>query len=942
VTVEAPPCRSDGRRPLLPYLLPTHADSMTPSPPSHLSSTPRPAAWHAQDVESALASLSSSAQHGLTQPVVQARLVEYGANVLQRFARTPWYAVFARQFANAFIAILFVAAGISLAVGEVVDAVAVLTIIVLNTILGFIQEWRAERAVEALRRLLAPQCTVVRGGRPERIDAQQLVPGDIVIVEAGDRIPADVRWVRTLDIRTDESALTGESVPIDKSTAPSPPDAPLADRASMGWMGTVVAAGRARAVVVATGMRTEFGRIARLAQSVDRAPTPLQRRLATLARQLGIASIVVASATAGLGLLLGQPLLDMFLTSVSLAVAVVPEGLPAVVTVTLALGVRAMAKRRALIRRLPAAETLGAVTALCTDKTGTLTQNEMTVRNIWLPAGDIEVTGVGYAPAGAFLADGRAVVLADRPDLEALLGSGAFCNHARLEVIDGTWRALGDPTEIALLTAACKAGLDAGAPPVPVAEIGFTSQRKRMTAVERDSHGRIAHTKGAPEVLLPRCTRLFDGARERDVTASDRDRVTAAYTALAERGLRTLAVARRSLGLDADVTDDIETDMTLLGVIGIIDPPRPEVAPAVARARAAGIRTYLITGDAGPTALAVARRIGLDADHAILGPEIDATEDDRLRDILRRPVIFARTTPEHKLRIVRLLQERGEIVGMTGDGVNDAPALKQADIGIAMGIRGTDVARDASDMVVTDDNYASIVGAIEEGRRQFDNIQKFVRYLLSSNTGEIVAILGNILLGGPLILLPVQILWMNLVTDGLTALALGTEGAEPGIMDRPPRNPRQGVLTRQAALVIAGLGSYIGLATIWLFHNAMGDGQAALAHAQTVAFTGIIVLEKVNVLNFRSFRTPLVRIGWRRNLWLPAALVLSIGLQLLAVYLPVLQTALRTVPLRLSDWALMIGLGLPLLAVPEAVKWRLSRRMHPLGATIPTPTLNSR
>ena len=829
----------------------------------------------------------------------------------------------ARQFVDVLIFILFVAAAISVAVGAMADAVTILVIVVLNGVLGFVQEWKAERAIEALQRMLAPRCTVVRDGQEQAIDAKELAPGDIVLLEIGDRIPGDLRLVEAFDLKVDESSLTGESESVHKGIAPVDQDAPLAERTSVGWMGTAVSNGRARGVVTATGMATEFGRIARLTQTVEREVTPLQRKLAVLGKQLGMFSVAISVVVAVSGRLLGKPMLEMFLTGISLAVAVVPEGLPAVVTITLSLGVRAMVRRRALLRRLQAAETLGAATVICTDKTGTLTQNEMTVTHIWLPSGELAVTGVGYDPKGHFEERGHKVDHRQKPDLLALLETGLRCNHARIAKDDWGWRQIGEPTEAALVAAAYKAWLHPEEKPHTVSEFPFNSRRKRMTVIEHLREALIAHVKGAPEVILERSSYIRDNAMERGMTDADRRAAGAAYQALAERGLRTLALARRSLpeGIILD-EEHIERELTFLGIVGIIDPPHLEVPDAVRLAHSAGIRSIMITGDAPATALSIARSIGLRAQTAIRGRELKAMDDNRLRSALREDVLFARTTPEDKLRIVTVLQDMGQVVGMTGDGVNDAPALKKADIGIAMGLRGTDVAKGASDMILTDDNFASIIGAVEEGRRQYDNIQKFVRYLLSSNMGEVLAIFVNILLGGPLILLPVQILWMNLVTDGMTAVALGLEPAEKGIMQRPPRATREPLLNRSGILMILLLGGYIGAATLWLFHHYLAGsrGEAAFL-AQTVAFTGIIVLEKMNVFNYRALRAPLSIIGFFANPWVLLAWTFTIGLQVCAVYVPFMQRALHTVPLGWADWCLIFVVAVPIFVVTETYKW---------------------
>ena len=886
-----------------------------------MPSAPPPNNWHAQSVTAVISTLKTDPQQGLQKIEVERRLLEHGPNTLQTTKQEHWYNILLRQFTDVLIAILMIAAIISLAIGEVGDAVTIFAIIILNGILGFVQEWKAEKALEALAQMLAPYCTVIRDGREQKIEAQFLVPGDIVILQIGDRVPADLRLLEATNIKADESALTGESGSVHKNIPAVAIDAPLAGQSSMVWMGTNITNGRARGIVVATSMDTAFGRIAQLTRDITSEATPLQRKLAVLGKQLGIISIAISVVVAMAGWLLGKPLLEMFLTGVSLAVAVVPEGLPAVVTITLALGVRAMVRRRALLRRLQAAEALGAATVVCTDKTGTLTQNEMTLRHIWLATGEIEVTGTGYDPAGHFEINQQKIDYQQRPDLLALLKAGLICNHSKIKKDDKGWYQAGEPTEAALVVAAYKGWLSPATAEKNLTEFSFNSTRKRMTIITPLPTGeQLAFIKGAPEVILERCTHILDGNKERSLLDADRDNFTNAYMEMAGNGLRTLALAQRTLPDTVVLNEDaVETDLTLLGVVGIIDPPRPEVEKAVNIAREAGIRIIMITGDAAATALAIAQRVGLAAKKAITGPELDQLDDTALNTLLINDVVFARTTPEHKLRIVTLLQQQGEIVGMTGDGVNDAPALKKADIGIAMGLRGTDVAKGAADMVLTDDNFASIIGAVEEGRRQYDNIQKFVRYLLSSNMGEVIAIFINILFGGPLILLPVQILWMNLVTDGMTAVALGLEPVEKGIMQRPPRGVQEPVLNRDGMVMILILGGYIGIVTLWLFHHY--QTAQTLGIAQTVAFTGIIVLEKMNVFNFRSLRAPISVIGIFSNLWVLGAWILTIGLQICAVYVPFLQQALHTVPLGWKEWGLIIVMALPVFILTELYKW---------------------
>ena len=862
---------------------------------------------------------------GLSAQDVKHRLEQFGPNELPQKEETTSWQILLRQFKDVLIGILFIAAIVSFLVGETTDSLAILAIIVLNAVLGFVQEWKAEQALAALRNMLSPQCEVIRDKREQTIPADELVPGDIVIVETGSRVPADLRLLESVELKVDESALTGESLAVNKAVEPVDDVAPLAERTSMLWTGTTATNGRAKGVVVATGAATEFGRIAELTSAVSLDPTPLQRKLAKLGRQLGTMAIVVSALVFLVGWLSGKPLIEMFLTSVSLAVAVVPEGLPAVVTLTMALGIRAMVRRKALLRRLQAAEGLGAATVICTDKTGTLTQNEMTVSKIWLPTDEIEVTGVGYDPAGHFEQNGQRVDYRKRADLRHLLKAAMHCTHATISKEptgtgdDSVWVPHGEPTETALVVAGYKAWLPTKKPPL-VEEYAFNSDRKRMSVVERNGSDLIAFTKGAPDVLLERCTYIKEGDSRRPLTAEDRLRVEDALRRFAQNGLRTLAIAEHPLeGPKLDV-ETVEHELTLLGVVGMLDPPRAQVPQAVALAKAAGIRIVMITGDSADTGLAIANQVGIDTSTAITGSELSKMSDDDLLTTLQQDVVFARTAPEHKLRIVRLLQDNGEVAAMTGDGVNDAPALKKADVGIAMGKRGTDVAKNAADIVLTDDNFSSIVGAVEEGRRQYDNIQKFVRYLLSSNTGEIIAIAGNIMLGGPLILLPVQILWMNLVTDGITAVALGLEPAERTVMQRPPRDPKAKILDRAGFTWIATLGLYMGGVCLFLFNWYRGSEGVDLLRAQTVAFTGLIVVEKANVLNFRSLRDSLFSVNPLSNVWVYVAMISMVMLQVAAVHVSLLQKWLHTTAMTWQDWGIVLLLALPVLVIGEALK----------------------
>ena len=889
---------------------------------SEEASNPETPPWHSLSAQEATRTLAVDPSTGLSAQEARTRLEQYGTNELIGSEKAPWYQVFARQFASILIGILAAAAAISFVIGEFSDGISIVVIVALNGILGFVQEWKAERALEELQQMLSPTCMVLREGTEQRIEAAELVPGDIVLLETGARIPADLRLIEALQLKADESSLTGESDSVAKSLDPLEANTPLAERACMTWMGTTITNGRARGVVVGTGMESEFGRIARLTEGVTVDTTPLQEKLGELGRTLGIISVAVTALVVGAGIAVGKPAMEMFLTGISLAVAVVPEGLPAVVTITLALGIRAMVRRRALLRRLQAAEALGAASVICTDKTGTLTQNEMTVLEFWLAGGAVQVTGTGYAPEGSFQSGGEDFDPAARADLMDLLRTALNCNHAHITRDEhGRWVRYGEPTEAALLVAAHKAGLGEQDLAEVEAEIPFNSSRKRMTVIVKSGDRRIAHVKGAPEVILERCTQIQVGDQVLEMNEERRAQTVAAYEGMANQGLRTLALARREFENDVvlDHGGEPEQALILVGIAGIIDPPRPEVPAAIAECHSAGINLLMITGDSPKTAAAIAKKIGLPAQHTVTGPQLDAMSESELKEIVATDAVFARVTPEHKLRLVGALQEQGEVVAMTGDGVNDAPALKKADIGIAMGIRGTDVAKGASDMVLTDDNFASIVGAVEEGRRQYDNIQKFVRYLLTTNWGELLLIFLSILIGGPLVLLPVQILWVNLVTDGISAIALGLEPVEAGVMGRPPRKQNEPILNRGAVIQVLALGTYEGLATLWLFYYFQESGSLALA--RTAAFTGLVVLELVNVFNFRALRAPLHYVGFFSNPWLLAAVSLNVALQIGAVHLPGMEHFLKTEPLALRDWGLILLVASPLFISSEVLKW---------------------
>jgi len=873
--------------------------------------------WHAIAVDRVLELLETRADRGLSSEEAARRLEVYGPNRLVEQATTSPLEIFLRQFADFIIWVLIAAALVSVAIGEWVDATAILVIVVVNAILGFVQEYRAEQSLAALRKLSTPTSRVVRDGKSRQIASETIVPGDVLEFESGDNVPADARVLsHTSNFAAQESALTGESVPVTKNAAPlETDDVPLGDRKSMVYMGTSVTAGKGRAVAVATGMQTELGKIAGLIQEIPHEVTPLQRKLERFGKWLVYLSIGLVCVVFVVGILRGGRWIEMFMTAVSLAVAAIPEGLPAVVTISLALGVQRMVRRHALIRKLPSVETLGCATVICSDKTGTLTRNEMTVQRVWVNGGFVEVTGVGYAPAGTFLHDGQEIDPSADPDVRATLEAACLCNGARLvpPKEGDDWDIIGDPTEGALLTAGAKAGfaLDGLETEYPlVEEHPFDSERKRMTMVRRKGERHVAFVKGAPDVLLERCTHIQVDGELQSLARDQHDAVLAANDQMASAALRVLATAYRDVPVaeSGATADEIERDLVFLGMVAMIDPPRDEVKEAVGRCRHAGIRSVMITGDHLATAVAVAREIGtFDADaEAFTGADIDRMDDEELEAEVDKIAVYARVSAENKLRIVRAWKKKNHVVAMTGDGVNDAPALKEADIGVAMGITGTDVTKEVSDMVVTDDNFASIVNAIEEGRGIYDNIKKFVSYLLSCNFGEVMVLFAATLIGrkdggGELLLplVPIQILWMNIVTDGLPALALGVDPPEPHIMDRPPRLPTERILSKDVGLNIVLVGALMAVATLvaWLV-SLHGDA----ARAQTIAFTTIVLVQMVVIQIVRSQ----YRIGILSNPYLIAAVAGSIGLQLMVVYIPMLQPIFHTVPLGRNDWGTIL------------------------------------
>ncbi len=914
--------------------------------------------WHALDIVDVLQNLKTDATAGLDEGEAARRLAEFGPNELvERGSKSPWRILW-EQLTATMVVILIVAALSSALLGDYKDTIVILAIVVLNAILGFTQEYRAERALAALKKLAVPVVRVRRSGHVQEISAGALVPGDLALLDAGTIVPADGRVFESVNLRIQEAALTGESEPVDKdSHRRAAIDIPLGDRRNMVYMGTVVAYGRGQVIITATGMKTELGAIATLMQTMEQEPTPLQRRLDQLGRTLAIIALAIVGVIFVLGLMRGEALKEMFLTAVSMAVAAVPEGLPAVVTIALALGAQRMLKRRALIRKLAAVETLGSVTVICSDKTGTLTANQMTVTVLDVAGQRIDLTG-DLRPSGLvpLNSNGHSAQLAADPALTMLLAGGALCNDVVIETANNgqdDWRMLGDPTEGALMLAAIRLGLPTAelksAYP-RIAELPFDAMRKRMTTVHATPTAAltvkhplnmlwdgtlatqppyVAFTKGAVDGLLNISTTVWMAGRTEPLDAIWRARIIAANDHLAQEGMRVLGVAFQPLPASVanGHTDQLEHDLVFVGLLGMIDPARPEVRDAVATCMRAGIRPVMITGDHPLTAQAIARELGISgAGRVLTGQELERMSVDELRAVVNDVAVYARVTPEHKLKIVEALQKRGHIVAMTGDGVNDAPALKRADIGVAMGITGTDVAKEAASMVLQDDNFATIVAAVEEGRVIYGNIRKFIKFLMATNSGELWLMLLAPLFGMPLPLLPLQILWVNLVTDGLPALALGFEPAERATMQRPPYPPDEGIFARRLGWHILWVGLLMAAITLGVGYWYWSHGWPEW---QTMVFLTLTFTQMAHVLAVRSEHDSLFRIGLLSNKALLAAVTLTIGLQLAVVYLPFLQGFFSTLTLSVGDLALSIALSSLVFWAVELEKWLMRSRTKP-------------
>ncbi len=926
---------------------------MSTTPPTNNEAAP-----YQQSVEAVLASRGADPQRGLSATEARIRLEQFGRNELTADKAAPAWKKFIAQFKEVLVILLLIATAVSAALWLIeretalpYEAIAIFAVVLLNAIMGYFQEWRAESAVAALRKMAAAHANVMRDGTRQSVPAAEIVPGDLILIEEGDTIPADARLIRSTALQTAEAALTGESLPVSKDVAPVIGEVGLGDRSNMLFSGTAATYGRGKAVVTATGMQTEMGRIAGMLKEAPTETTPLQNELDRVGKRLGMVVVIIAVVMIVSIILVEKvrgfsAFFDVLILGVALAVAAVPEGLPAVVTAVLALGVQRMAKRNAIVRHLAAVETLGSANIVASDKTGTLTKNEMTVRAVVTASGRINLDGTGYAPVGnVHVEGGKPLDGALRIELQRALTVADRANNAVLQERDGRWTVQGDPTEGALVVAARKAGLadeTLDARFERVGEVPFSSERKLMSTIHSDAERKerlLVFTKGAPDVLLARCSQEMVGETKRPLDDERRSEILSLNEGLAGEALRTLGVAARELPGNAlqntEVDEDLEHELVFLGLIGMIDPPREEAKQAVARAKNAGIRPMMITGDHPKTAAVIASELGI-APHgrAVAGPELEKMSDDALAQTVREVSVYARVNPVHKLRIVKALQRNGATVAMTGDGVNDAPALKTADIGVAMGITGTDVSKEAADVVLTDDNFATIVAAVEEGRAIFSNIRKFLRYLLSSNIGEVMTMFFGVLLAkviglqaeGNAVVLPLlatQILWINLMTDGAPALALGVDPADEGLMKRPPRPHGEGVITRQMWAGIFFVGTIMAVGTLLILDASLSggliEGSGNMRYAQTMAFTTLMMFQLFNVFNARSEEQSAFH-GLFRNHWIWAAIGLSLALHITVIYAPFLQNAFSTVSLTLNDWLRCAAVASSVLWVRELSK----------------------
>lgn len=877
--------------------------------------------YYDEAADAVLKTLNTS-ETGLSSEEASIRLLKYGKNELKEEEKISVVKLFLSQFKSFLIIILLAAALVSALLGEFIDASVILFTVILAGVLGFVQEYRAEESIKLLKSLTSPEALVVRDGKEVKVPSSVLVPGDILLLQAGDRIPADARVFMAPLLKVDESSLTGESVPVEKSTKIFPSETPQPDRKNMAYTGTAVVYGRGKAVITATGMNTAFGRLAGLLGEIERERTPLQEKLDQFGRWLGAATLVVVAVVAVLGISQGFSRFEMFLWGVALAVAAIPEALPAVVTVGLALGVRRMVKRHALIRKLPSVETLGSTNIICTDKTGTLTQNKMTVEKVYVNGTVLNVTGGGYEPVGDFFSGDGPV--SEDMHLHKLLVAGTLCNDAGLVKEEGVWGITGDPTEGALVVAAAKAGIWKTALEENhrrVGEVPFSSERKMMTTLNTYEGCLYAHSKGAPEVILASCTKIFLRGQEEQLTPEIRQEILNNLHEMATQSLRVMGFAYRRFTEEV-LPEEAENDMVFAGLTGMRDPPREEAKVAIATCTSAGIRTIMITGDHKTTAFAIAKELGIfrEGDLIFTGIELDAMDIREFEETVEKISVYARVYPEHKLKVVEALKKKGYVVAMTGDGVNDAPALKAADMGIAMGITGTDVSKEASSMILTDDNFASIVSAVEEGRNILKNIMNFIGYGLTCHIGLVLIVLVGVLTWQILPVIAVQILWINLITDGLPPMALSVEAPDRGLMKQKPRKSKEGLVSKRMIVSSLGLGILIALQSLGVLYWALNEG-VSLPKIQTLIFTLVVISLMFNAFNWRSDRYSVFSLGIFTNKALIYAVLSTVLLQLAVIYIPILQTAFRTVPLSLSDWAMIIPLASTTLIAMELAKY---------------------
>jgi P-type Ca2+ transporter type 2C len=886
--------------------------------------------WYRKSVSTIVEEINTDLQKGLNTEEINERLNIYGQNRLkEKKGRSPLQ-MFFDQFKNVLVIILLISAVVSAFLGETGDAVIITIILILNSTMGVIQEYKAEKSLAALKEMTAPDALVLRDGKQQQIMASELVPGDIVLLEAGDYVPADLRLFSSIDLKTEESVLTGESFPVEKTIDIINQDkAPLGDQKNLAFMGTAVTYGNGRGIVIATGMETEMGQIAEMLGKEDREPTPLQQRLDRMGKKLGLLTLFIVIIVIIAGLFRGMGFLDMFMTGISLAVAAVPEGLPAVVTIVLALGVQRMINKHAIIRHLPAVETLGATTIICTDKTGTLTQNQMTVKSIYLPGKNIEVGGEGYKPEGEFFlaSTDKKINPEKEDDLSLLLKAATLCNNAELYFNDekNNWNIIGDPTEGALIVTAAKAGLQKAQLEINysrIKEFPFDSSRKLMSTINlTPEQKKLVLAKGAPDEILKICTLYRYKGENKPLDEEMRKEVLSQNEAYASNALRVLAVACKDFEDKEEYQlEKVENNLTFIGLMAMIDPPRQEVNSSVQTCKQAGIKPIMITGDYPVTARTIATELGIynQGDRIITGSELEEMPQDELEKAVLETTVFARVSPRHKSRIVNAFKQNKQIVAMTGDGVNDAPALKESNIGVAMGITGTDVSREAADMVLTDDNFASIVAAVGEGRAIYQNIKKFIRFLLSCNIGEILALFIAIIIGLPRPLIPIQILWVNLVTDGLPALALGVDPAAHDLMQRPPRDPDEGIFAGKTGFNIISQGLYIGFITLISF--VIGLSYYSLPVAQTMAFGTLSLSQLWHSFNSRSERYSIFKIGFFSNKYLLLAITISGVLQLVVMILPSLQQLFKVTPLSGVQWLILILISASPICFVELLK----------------------